>query len=231
MDAKTDDKSAGKCPFTQAHTNRDWWPNQLNLQVLHGNSSLSDPMGKEFDYAKEFESLDLRAVDDEPEVAGGTEAPDRESERLAQVDPCRELPEQLLVAVSGRVGAEPEAEPHEPLAAEVIEAEVDPVGHVADVGAEGLVELEVGEPAAGRGRHGDAARPREQAHRRLVGGGGLGDAREGGERDEDPAKAPQRHPARRIPRSVRDGQQPGTGFRRSARVRPHVSPRVLFRGR
>src|SRR6476646_7011451 len=62
MDAKTDDKSAGKCPFGQAHTNRDWWPSQLNIQVLHGNSSLSDPMGKEFDYAKEFKSLDLNAV-------------------------------------------------------------------------------------------------------------------------------------------------------------------------
>jgi len=61
MDAKTDDKSAGKCPF-QAHTNRDWWPDQLSLQGLHGNSSLSDPMGKEFDYAKEFKSLDLNAV-------------------------------------------------------------------------------------------------------------------------------------------------------------------------
>ena len=62
MDAKTDDKSAGKCPFGQAHTNRDWWPSQLNIQILHGNSSLSDPMGKQFDYAKEFKSLDLNAV-------------------------------------------------------------------------------------------------------------------------------------------------------------------------
>jgi catalase-peroxidase len=62
MDAKTDDTSAGKCPFGQAHTNRDWWPSQLNIQVLHGNSSLSDPMGKQFDYAKEFKSLDLNAV-------------------------------------------------------------------------------------------------------------------------------------------------------------------------
>jgi catalase-peroxidase len=61
MDAKTDDKSAGKCPF-QAHTNRDWWPDQLSLQGLHGNSSLSDPMGEAFDYAKEFKSLDLNAV-------------------------------------------------------------------------------------------------------------------------------------------------------------------------
>jgi catalase-peroxidase len=53
-----------KCPFTgtRAHTNRDWWPDQLSLQGLHQNSSLSDPMGKEFDYAKEFKSLDLNAV-------------------------------------------------------------------------------------------------------------------------------------------------------------------------
>src|SRR5499427_4733950 len=62
MDAKTDD-SAGKCPFTSgAHRNRDWWPNQLDLQVLHANSSLSDPMGEAFDYAKEFKTLDLNAV-------------------------------------------------------------------------------------------------------------------------------------------------------------------------
>jgi catalase-peroxidase len=55
----------GKCPFTgaaAARTNRDWWPNQLNLQVLHQHSPLSDPMGEEFDYAKEFKSLDLNAV-------------------------------------------------------------------------------------------------------------------------------------------------------------------------
>ncbi len=64
MDAKTDDKSAGKCPFTGARgpTNRDWWPDHLDLSVLHKNSGLSDPMGKAFDYAKEFESLDLNAV-------------------------------------------------------------------------------------------------------------------------------------------------------------------------
>ncbi|PSJ57496.1 catalase/peroxidase HPI [Kumtagia ephedrae] len=65
MDAKTDDKGAGKCPV--AHTpagrrNRDWWPDHLDVQVLHHNSTLSDPMGKDFDYAKEFESLDLDAV-------------------------------------------------------------------------------------------------------------------------------------------------------------------------
>jgi catalase-peroxidase len=54
-----------KCPFTgatPAHTNRDWWPNQLNLQVLHQHSTLCNPMGEEFDYAKEFKSLDLNAV-------------------------------------------------------------------------------------------------------------------------------------------------------------------------
>jgi catalase-peroxidase len=62
MDAKTDDKKAGQCPFSQGHTNRDWWPDQLSLQALHGNSSLSDPMGKEFSYAKEFKRLDLKAV-------------------------------------------------------------------------------------------------------------------------------------------------------------------------
>src|SRR5262245_66680494 len=61
MDAKTDE-SAGKCPFTHGFRNRDWWPDQLDLQVLHQHSSLSDPMGKAFDYAKEFKSLDLNAV-------------------------------------------------------------------------------------------------------------------------------------------------------------------------
>jgi catalase-peroxidase len=64
MDAKTDDKTAGKCPFTGARgpTNRHWWPDQLDIQVLHRNSNLSDPMGEAFDYAKEFKSLDLGAV-------------------------------------------------------------------------------------------------------------------------------------------------------------------------
>ncbi|HEY2660089.1 MAG TPA: catalase/peroxidase HPI [Caulobacteraceae bacterium] len=45
-----------------ARVNRDWWPNQLNLHVLHQHSALSDPMGEGFDYAKEFKSLDLNAV-------------------------------------------------------------------------------------------------------------------------------------------------------------------------
>src|SRR5262245_45184564 len=62
-----------KCPFTgepgaqakRTRRNRDWWPEQLDLQGLHRNSPLSDPMGEAFDYAKEFESLDLNAVVDD----------------------------------------------------------------------------------------------------------------------------------------------------------------------
>ncbi|MBV9507662.1 MAG: catalase/peroxidase HPI [Acidobacteriia bacterium] len=54
-----------KCPVAhgaRGRRNRDWWPEALDISVLHRNSSLSDPMGTEFDYAKEFESLDLDAV-------------------------------------------------------------------------------------------------------------------------------------------------------------------------
>jgi len=52
-----------KCPVSKrAHTNRDWWPNQLDLGILHQHSNLSNPMGEAFDYAKEFRSLDLNAV-------------------------------------------------------------------------------------------------------------------------------------------------------------------------
>ena len=54
-----------KCPFSggkPTRVNRDWWPTQLNIEVLHKNSDKSDPMGKDFDYAKEFKSLDLNAV-------------------------------------------------------------------------------------------------------------------------------------------------------------------------
>src|SRR5829696_4790173 len=64
MDAKTDE-SIGKCPFTggaRGRRNRDWWPDALDIEMLHRNSPLSDPMGKEFDYAKEFKTLDLDAV-------------------------------------------------------------------------------------------------------------------------------------------------------------------------
>ncbi|HTP63463.1 MAG TPA: catalase/peroxidase HPI [Burkholderiales bacterium] len=66
MNSKTDDKSAGKCPFNHiagvGRTNRDWWPNQLRLELLHQHSAKSDPMGKGFDYAKEFKSLDYKAL-------------------------------------------------------------------------------------------------------------------------------------------------------------------------
>jgi catalase-peroxidase len=59
-----DDVTKTKCPFTsfRGHSNRDWWPDALDVSVLHRNSNLSDPMGKSFDYAKEFKSLDLDAV-------------------------------------------------------------------------------------------------------------------------------------------------------------------------
>jgi len=63
--------SAGKCPFPHGAAkqsagsgtrNRDWWPNQLKLNILRQNSSLSDPMGEGFNYAEEFKSLDLAAM-------------------------------------------------------------------------------------------------------------------------------------------------------------------------
>ncbi len=60
MDAKTDE-NAGKCPFT-GNRNRDWWPKQLDIGVLHSKAPAADPMGEAFDYAKEFESLDIDAV-------------------------------------------------------------------------------------------------------------------------------------------------------------------------
>ncbi|CAN7689361.1 catalase/peroxidase HPI [Neorhizobium sp. LjRoot104] len=64
MDAKSSENT-GKCPV--AHTprgrsNRDWWPNQLNVQVLHGHSVRSDPMGEAFNYAEEFKTLDLEGL-------------------------------------------------------------------------------------------------------------------------------------------------------------------------
>lgn len=60
-----------KCPVTgmtrktvsgHGTTNKDWWPNQLNLKILRQNSNLSDPMGEGFNYAEEFKKLDLEAV-------------------------------------------------------------------------------------------------------------------------------------------------------------------------
>jgi catalase-peroxidase len=61
----SDTATEGTCPFTsgtRARRNRDWWPDSLDISVLHRNSNLSDPMGGAFDYAKEFKSLDLDAV-------------------------------------------------------------------------------------------------------------------------------------------------------------------------
>src|SRR6056300_581076 len=68
MDGNT--PSAGKCPVMHVQssvtsggtTNRDWWPNQLNLNILHQHSSKSNPMGKDFNYAEEFKKLDLESV-------------------------------------------------------------------------------------------------------------------------------------------------------------------------
>ncbi|MEO6282030.1 MAG: catalase/peroxidase HPI [Dyadobacter sp.] len=69
---ENDSNDIGKCPFhngTMQHNvggggtrNRDWWPNQLKLNILRQHSSLSNPMGDDFDYAKAFKSLDLEAV-------------------------------------------------------------------------------------------------------------------------------------------------------------------------
>lgn len=67
----TSNSSNGKCPFTGSvlkhgagggARNRDWWPNQLKLNILRQHSSLSNPMGEKFNYAEEFKTLDLNAV-------------------------------------------------------------------------------------------------------------------------------------------------------------------------
>ncbi len=60
-------ENESKCPYSGSHadegtTNRDWWPNALNLKVLQQNSPISDPMGQSFDYAAEFKSLDIKAL-------------------------------------------------------------------------------------------------------------------------------------------------------------------------
>lgn len=66
-----DENSAAKCPFLNGSLkqsagggtrNRDWWPNQLKINILRQNSTLSNPMGGAFDYAEEFKTLDLEAV-------------------------------------------------------------------------------------------------------------------------------------------------------------------------
>ena len=64
----SNDKPAGKCPVMHGHqaagstANQHWWPNQLNLKMLDQNSTQSNPMGEDFDYAAEFQSLDLDAL-------------------------------------------------------------------------------------------------------------------------------------------------------------------------
>ena len=62
-------EGTAKCPFTgavtdnkMAPTNKDWWPNQLNIRVLHNNPEVGDPMDPNYDYAKEFDKLNLSAV-------------------------------------------------------------------------------------------------------------------------------------------------------------------------
>ena len=68
------DRPAGRCPVAGARTtigtesNQHWWPNQLNLTILHQRSSLSDPMGEEFNYAEEFKTLDLDALKQDVEA-------------------------------------------------------------------------------------------------------------------------------------------------------------------
>ena len=67
MESNGNNKEANGCPFTGAASrmtrrNRDWWPNSLDLSSLRSNSSLSDPMGEDFNYAEEFKKLDLDAV-------------------------------------------------------------------------------------------------------------------------------------------------------------------------
>ena len=70
MDDKTV-KSGGGCPVmhganrntrVSARSNREWWPNQLNLKILHQDNVALNPLGEAFDYAEEFKKLDLEAV-------------------------------------------------------------------------------------------------------------------------------------------------------------------------
>ncbi len=61
----SDTPNMGKCPVmhgAEARSNRDWWPNQLNLSILHQHNPASNPMGETFDYAEEFKKLDLKAL-------------------------------------------------------------------------------------------------------------------------------------------------------------------------
>ena len=60
--AKPEVAPAADDKYSGSMNNRDWWPNQLNLQVLHQNSGQSNPLGEKFNYAEEFKKLDLEAV-------------------------------------------------------------------------------------------------------------------------------------------------------------------------
>jgi len=63
MSDVTEKSAGGKCPVAHGgRSNRDWWPNQLNLKILHQNSALSDPMGAGFDYAEAFKKLDYKGL-------------------------------------------------------------------------------------------------------------------------------------------------------------------------
>src|SRR5271168_2712323 len=70
-ESKETSSNGATCPFgagarkhavTGTRSNADWWPNQLNVKILHQHSALSDPMGEKFNYAEEFKTLDLDAV-------------------------------------------------------------------------------------------------------------------------------------------------------------------------
>ena len=63
-----DNNSAGKCPVMHGsvtqhgNSNTDWWPNNLNLDILHQHDTKTNPLGEDFNYAEEFKKLDLEAV-------------------------------------------------------------------------------------------------------------------------------------------------------------------------
>src|SRR5215469_2637041 len=69
VDAENATQEGGRCPIvhgltqpTMGDANRDWWPNRLNLKILAKNPDVANPMGKDFNYAEEFKTLDLAAV-------------------------------------------------------------------------------------------------------------------------------------------------------------------------
>ncbi len=62
MDARSDEDLGCPVKHRRARSNRDWWPNQLNIKILHQNPPMADPLGPDFDYAEAFRSLDLEAL-------------------------------------------------------------------------------------------------------------------------------------------------------------------------